>query len=173
MGRTETFFTQCHPEKVNETIKIYESFGWSVIGTQQITDDKGVDNLNYRHYETYTKITFSRDYDIPNKATLKELQDKYDNLIETARKNANPYYPSFPGKSLFAMILSIIVTCFGIKNGWPVAVFLIGVAVCSLWFILAYRGYKNDKKTYDSRISTRNNCLAEAENILKKAEKYL
>ncbi len=169
MARTETFFTQCHPEKVNETIKIYESFGWSVIGTQQITDDKGVDSLNYRHYETYTKITFSRDYDIPNKAKLTELQSKYDSLIEKARNNANPYYPNFPTKSLFVMILSIIATFFGISNGWPVAVFLIGVAVCSLWFILAFRGYKRDKETYHSKISTRNSCLTEAEDILEKA----
>lgn len=173
MARTETFFTQCHPDKVNETIKIYESFGWSVIGTQQITDDKGVDNLNFRHYETYTKITFSRDYDIPNKAKLTELQNEYDSLIANARSNATPYYPSFPHKSMWVMIGSILLALMAMIEGWPIAVFLVIAAVCCLWFVFAYRGYKNDQESYHSKTSSRDSSLSRAANILNEAKKYI
>jgi len=116
MAKTETIFVQAPPDDVNEVIADYEAFGWNVIGTQQISEDKGMDNYGYMHTSTFVKITFNRDANIPNKDELSKLQTRYDTLKEeNVRKqkwldNSSPFLDMH---STPFLVLSIIVAIIG------------------------------------------------------------
>ncbi len=59
----ETKTVQVYPTdaRVNAEIKRQELFGWEVIGNQRIQEFARQDSDGTRHYETFNKITFSRE----------------------------------------------------------------------------------------------------------------
>lgn len=168
MGRTETYFAQCRPEDVKETISVYENFGWSVIGTQQITDDKGVDNKGKRHYETYTKITFSRDADIPNKTKLVSLQKEYDGIIEEARKNQNnTLNVNLRLRNSVFLDLIIAVVLFLGSPSKIISLFLIVFgALVTLISFLNYSSNKKDTVEINKKLKRAGEAVSEARSYL-------
>ncbi len=78
----ETKVEQVYPSQsaVDLSIKLNECFGWECMGQQQIQEFTGEDSDGTRHYETYVKITFSREKSSPWYSAVCELEDEYKTL---------------------------------------------------------------------------------------------
>ena len=78
----ESKTVQVYPDdvQVNAEIRRQELFGWEVISNQRIQEFTRQDSDGTRHYETFNKITFSREKSSPWYDRAVELETEY-NLI--------------------------------------------------------------------------------------------
>ncbi len=88
----ETTTIQCYPsdKEINEKIRLFEMFGWEVINNQRCQEFTGQDSDGTRHFETFNKITFSREKGAPWYAEARELESEYVKLT-TLRNSTAPY----------------------------------------------------------------------------------
>ena len=90
---------QVPPNREEETIKLFQTFGWELKSTQEIKlqanssfvgqDADGTEHYHVHAAEHYIKLTFERDPERPNYNELKSLEEQYYALKE-------PYYPEAP-----------------------------------------------------------------------------
>ncbi len=94
-GRTESKAFQVHPDDERVMTKTMETFGWNLLNSQDV---KTVDNqlerrgdtiYNVRTTESYVKLSFSRDVDLPNIEKLRELEQRYHSLSIPPRPSVN------------------------------------------------------------------------------------
>ena len=92
----ETKTIQMYPDDdaINQAISLWENFGWEVIGNQRCQEFKKQDSDGTQHFETFNKITFSRDKSASWYGKVAELEQEYiatENELQSKSKQGNPY----------------------------------------------------------------------------------
>lgn len=130
MARTESFSMQVHPNDEQSQINLMQKFHWSLQNSQEIKTvdshlEKRGDNIySVTNSEHYTKLTFSRELDLPHLKEVKELEQQYFGLPV-------PKSPKlFPGSIWVWLILSAI---------WG-----IGLVGWIIYFIVSYKPKKKE-----------------------------
>ena len=156
MARTESKVEQVHPALENQTIKLRESFGWSLVGSQEVNLDKGFAQGNsgavYHRSSKHIKLTFSRDLNLPNLNEIKDLERKY----EQERQISEPSF--FPGVPLgddefenpIVGIIKFSINVFALIY-FPFYIFLV---------------YPNKKKEYEESMERRDKIRKEVASLL-------
>ena len=154
----ETKFIQVHPQAVEDTIEVWHSFGWEMVGAPQEIYNKDSHleqrgDTQYSVTETthYVKITFQRDNKMPNYAELVSLERKYDAI--------NPYHPGDQPKKL-SWLIAIGLGIFYIIPG------VIYVIVKSNSYPKRLAEWENAIKKYNSDWQTKENIANQARAIL-------
>jgi len=130
------------PSAEEETINLWQSFGWEFKSTQEIKTQAvqlytGQSSDGTKHYRTtkgdhYVKLTFERDPTRQNYAELKSLEEQYYSI-----KSINkPYYPIEPKR--FGLLWGIIAV---IGLAWIIPGVIIIIWRCA--------SYPKKKKLYD------------------------
>lgn len=85
----ETYITKCLNWETNDTIALYESFGWELVSNNVVTSVNTDSSLNVA---AENELTFSRDKDAPWYAAVNKLQQEFigcNNQIDSIN-NTNP-----------------------------------------------------------------------------------
>lgn len=153
MARTESKSLTCHPNDEQEVINTMQKFHWSLIGSQDV---KTVDNYleeswsgdirSVSNTEHYTKLTFSREIDLPNLNEIKKLERDYFAL-------SSPHYPK-----LFPIHIGL----------WGVLTLFYGAGII-LWLLYFFEYYK--PKTEEAQKITELNAQ-QRQRILSEVEKF-
>lgn len=109
----ETKTIQMYPDDdaINQAISLWENFGWEVIGNQRCQEFKKQDSDGTQHFETFNKITFSRDKSASWYGKVAELEQEYiatENELQSKSKQGNPYKK--PG--IIAPLIAAVVLAF-------------------------------------------------------------
>lgn len=148
MARTESYSLQVHPNDEQSQINLMQKFHWSLQNSQEIKtvdshlERRGDEIYSVTNSEHYTKLTFSRELDLPNLKEVKELEQKYFGLPV-------PKYPKmFPGNIILWLVLSLI---------WG-----IGIVGWILYFLLSYKPKKAEaNRIHQDNEETRQKLLNE------------
>lgn len=99
----ETTTIQCYPsdKEINEKIKLFETFGWEVINNQRCQEFTGQDSDGTRHFETFNKITFSREKGAPWYDEVRGLEAEYVKLSNW--RNSNIEYQRREAAEIFGL----------------------------------------------------------------------
>ncbi|MDR1072100.1 MAG: hypothetical protein LBL45_00270 [Treponema sp.] len=133
---------QVHPSDEEETIKVWQTFGWELMGAPQevnIADSHWEDNTHYysQKGEHYVKLTFQRDNSIPNYARLAELQKQYDAVV----------YPEMPnprfGHPLFNLFGFIPIGGWAILAAIGVLLYVVPGVLIIIWRCVSYSKKSN------------------------------
>lgn len=95
-------------EIINKEIKNYEAWGWELINNQRFQEFVRQDVDGTRHYETFNKLTFSRDKDAPWYKEIRSLESEYNCLHEPTKPVEPEKYEINKG-SIFPAILMLLV----------------------------------------------------------------
>lgn len=119
----ETTTVQCYPsdEKINATIRQYESFGWELIGNQRCQEYEGSYGTVDR-YSTFNKLTFSREKNKPWYEEVSRLERECNRLL-----NKKPVRPPDDSPSKFRYFIAIFLIIAGIP-------FMAGLVFCIMDF---------------------------------------
>lgn len=120
---------------INETVKIYEAFGWELISNQRCQENSGsssnYDGSTTQYYKTFHKITFSREKASSWYSDVSRLENEYYALGDEYKKimGAEPDPPHF---RFFVFLLLLIFT-------------IIGGVLYLIWFIVSKVNYNNKR----------------------------
>lgn len=153
----ETKSIQCYPSDsvINDTITRWETWGWELISNQRCQEFTSQDADGTKHYETFNKLTFSRDKDASWYKELVVLEDEFNSLaaaVETEKSN-EPVCPSQPTKD--------------ISVPFAVFLFLIYIIPGVIYLISANRKYKKECEDYEIAFKNYSERHAEWENTNK------
>ena len=91
----ETYVARCYNWEVNETIALYESFGWELVANNVVTSLNTTDT----NVAAENDLTFSREKDAPWYAEADRLQREYvaytnqiDQLLETSPEKESKFH---------------------------------------------------------------------------------
>lgn len=174
----ETTTTQCYPsdEVVNRTVSAWETWGWELISNQRCQEYTHQDADGTKHYETFNKLTFSRDKDAKWYKQVVALEREYDeakseiNRLKHSRPKApvNQYTTANP-------IIALVLFCFYIIPG---VIYLVykgnDKKKCKKAYDEAYAKYQEDDKAWVNNVqpkiqeldSRRGEILDEAETAI-------
>ncbi len=167
----ETEVVKVYPsdEAVRQKIKLFESFGWEVVGNQKITDKvgsyEGADGNYYDRLETYIQLTFSREKSSSWYKEIVELEKAY-----YAESNAKErMYAEEPKKPKY-------VTFFGVLLVFtPLLPITLPLLIINI--VRQVKGKKAYKKAHDEwvnkKYSVQDQVARKQEEILKKASELL
>ena len=117
----ETQTIQCYPNdnEINSTIRQWERWGWELISNQRCQEFVKQDPDGTKHYETFNKLTFSRDKDASWYKELISLEAEYDNVChevdrEREKEPKVPSKPYFYINLLCALVLLFIFIVPGV-----------------------------------------------------------
>jgi hypothetical protein len=120
------------PSKEEESVRLYQSFGWELKSTQEVkTQDvqvfTGQDRDGTKHYQTtkgehYIKLTFERDPARQNYIELKSLEEQYYSIND-------PDYPEEPKFGCLWSVLGVIGVFLFVVPG--VLIFILRGVNCS------------------------------------------
>lgn len=154
----ETKTVQVYPsdDVVNNTITSFENFGWEVIGNQRCQEFTHQDADGTKHYETFNKLTFTRDKDAKWYDEVSELEDEYlDNLYHINHTDLrSPTYPSSSTHWGLAIILLIFYILPGV-----------------IYIVVTKKNDKKNRKEYEKEFAKYNSekgAKTEKLNKLKK-----
>lgn len=84
----ETKTMQVYPDDavVNDTAKTQGMFGWELISNQRCQEFTSQDSDGTKHYETFNKLTFTREQNAPWYDRVAELESEYWALAEERKK---------------------------------------------------------------------------------------
>jgi hypothetical protein len=153
------------PEKEENTVRLFQSFGWELKSTQEIkTQDvqtfTGQDSDGTEHYQTtrgdhYIKLTFERDPARQNYAELKSLEGQYYSV-------KNPSYPEEPVRFGMFWGIATVIGFILLPPG--------GIAII-IWRLVRY---SKEKKIWDEAYAVYSKELDVAdrkhEELLEKAQ---
>lgn len=134
----ETKSVQVYPNdyEVNQKCKREEMFGWEVIGNQSVQQFKGSDPDGTQHYESYVKLTFSRDKSAPWYAEVAELEKEYNHLESTY----NSVSDAEPKE--YRIWVTCVVAALGCFTGLALSQFGIKVGMYAFVPTLVYTVYR-------------------------------
>ena len=154
----ETKFIEVHPTTVEDTIKVWHSFGWEMVGAPQEIYNKdshqerrGDTIYNVTETTHYVKITFQRDNKMPNYAELASLERRYDAI--------NPYHPGDHPKK-FSWLIALGLGVFYILPG------VIYVIVKKKSYPRRCEEWENNKKQYENACQEKENIASHARSLL-------
>ncbi len=91
----ETYVARCYNWEVNETIALYESFGWELVSNNVVTSLNTTDT----NIAAENDLTFSREKDAPWYAEADRLQKEYvacnnqiDQILETSPEKESKFH---------------------------------------------------------------------------------
>lgn len=176
---TETFSIQVHPDAVNSCIQTYESFGWSVLSTQEVVrtlPPKQVGDMIENVTETYNKVTFQREI-TPHTPKLKEYQQEYEKCLDRISDNQASLDACRAPELHFKRILVYIV--LGLL--WLFVQMIPLTVICGALVVVrivryakAYSAYRKDhKEKFDRNFDEKKELEARAQEILTESRAYL
>ena len=169
MARIETKSIQVSPDHEQETIEIYEKFGWTCASSQTVEsnrsylerDERDSDVINQvTERTTYVKLVFKRDRDMENYQEIVKCEQAYQNHLAT-----------MPQKSILASIMlkvGVGIVLFGIC-GIFAKVALFGIFLIALGIAVVYCGLRRSAK----RTEEIEKWNKKANKIFKKASEYI
>ena len=168
----ETKFIKCSPSETNETIELWQSFGWELMGApQEIFNQNTRLTGRSEEKETYTttttnyvKITFQRDKNMPNYAELVDLEQEYENI---------PSPPRYPNRFGFIWrivafgptILGLLILLGG-AGATSLVLLFPGVAII-VWRCVRY------KKISEECDKQRNEIYSKENELVRRAQALL
>lgn len=105
----ETKTVQCYPSDsaINEMTALYSDFGWELISNQRCKElDSRTDN--YEYYNTFNKLTFTREKASPWYAQVCELEKQYYAASTMYKSTAQPEKPEFNKACLILFVFWLI-----------------------------------------------------------------
>jgi len=168
------------PSKEEETINVWQSFGWEFKSTQEVkTQD--VQTFDYQdsdgteHYKTtfgdhYVKLTFERDPSMQNYAELVSVEKQYYAVPGPKAKPVLGTAPDVPFGFIWVILALIGLSCGGIPG---IILIIWRFAACSKKeseMSNSLRAdydtrYKQWKADYDICVNKRNEILAKAKSF--------
>lgn len=167
------------PSEEEDTIKLWQTFGWELVGAPQEIynkdsnlERKGDDIYSVTTTTHYIKLTFERDPERKNYDELKSLETQYYDLKD-------PYYPYNKPKIFFGTLITIICVVLWIVilgnffDKFP----LVGIGIfVGFPAILIFRlaTYPKRRKVWKNELEEYNNELSlvnsKREEIMSKAQ---
>lgn len=157
----ETKSISVHPDDEQETIDLYQTFGWELQSSQEIFNrdshlERSGNNINSITTTTnYVKLVFARETTMPNYSKLSALENEYNNVEFPYQQSAKLWF-----------ILSAIVGVLGLST---LSAWFIGVPVLAGAIALLIFSFKKMKKFSDEYWNERSAANAKCEEILNKA----
>lgn len=135
----ETKTIQLYPDdgEINNTVSLYENFGWEVVSNQRCQEliDGGT------RTSTFNKLTISRDKDAKWYRDVKDLEDEYDRTLgEIENLKSQKIYPHQPTKPEKPGIGSLILAI--------VMIFMPPLTIGSILIFISRGKYKGEYKKY-------------------------
>jgi len=146
----ETKFIEVEPSTTEETIELWQKFGWELVGAPQevLSQTSGTSHLERRGDDIYqvttsgttthyVKITFQREKNMPNYAELVRLEEAYYTESYAKPDKPLPSKPSLESAGGFSSVSGFISIIIGIlcmcgdstAKGLGVIFLVIGVAL--------------------------------------------
>ena len=168
------------PSEEEDTIKLWQTFGWELVGAPQEIynkdsnlERKGDDIYSVTTTTHYIKLTFERDPERKNDDELKSLETQYYDLKD-------PYYPYNKPKIFFGTLITIIcvvlwfVILCNFVDKFPLLLGMfvgLGLPVLLIFRLATYpkrrKVWKNELEEYNNELSVVN---SKREEILSKAQ---
>lgn len=167
------------PSEEEDTIKLWQTFGWELVGAPQEIynkdsnlERKGDDIYSVTTTTHYIKLTFERDPERKNYDELKSLETQYYDLKD-------PYYPYNKPKIFFGTLITIICVVLWIVilgnffDKFPyvgIGIF-VGFPAILIFRLATYpkrrKVWKNELEEYNNELSLVN---SKREEIMSKAQ---
>ncbi|MBE7080383.1 MAG: hypothetical protein E7371_04010 [Clostridiales bacterium] len=157
----ETKSISVHPDDEQETIDLYQTFGWELQSSQEIFNrdshlERSGNNINSITTTTnYVKLVFSRETTMPNYSKLSALENEYHDVDFPYQQSAKGWF-----------IISGIVAMLGIFN---LGTWFFGIPILAVGIVLLVFSFKKMKKFSDEYWSERSAANEKCEEILNKA----
>ena len=161
----ETKSISVHPDDEQETIDLYQTFGWKLQSSQEIfnqdtyykSSGDRIDRVT--NTTNYVKLVFARETTMPNYSKLSALENEYNNVEFPYQQSAKGWF-----------ILSGIVAILSI---WIISYWLIGILPLAGAVALLVFAFIKMKKFSDEYWTERRAANEKCEEILNKAKKIL
>ena len=157
----ETKSISVHPDDEQETIDLYQTFGWELQSSQEIFNrdshlERSGNNINSITTTTnYVKLVFARETTMPNYSKLSALENQFNNIDFPIRQSAKGWF-----------ILAGVAGALGLST---LSTWFIGVPILAGAIALLVLAFKKMKKFGDEYWSKRSTANEKCEEILNKA----
>ncbi|MCL2380456.1 MAG: hypothetical protein FWC64_02550 [Treponema sp.] len=160
----ETKFLEIDPNKVEETIEKWQSFGWELLGAPQEifnktvrdgdswTDSAGIKTTKIVTEKIhYVKITFQRDKEMPNYQELVALEKTYDeaNDYKEPYEGSEPEYNNIYKEAFPVFFLILSIAGFVLSS---VAILFVAVGILfTILTIIKIVKWKKQRNEYQAK----------------------